>query len=183
MMKLNRYSTCDLSRLGLSWILSGEKFALCLSRNPVNPCRNLGFSYRLNVTLPAHSSPTPKSLGSTSETCVTGQDARVSSTSSELNTRSIYVARSTEVDKNWLENRANRWYKAGSSPDDGAGTTRFSGCGRNGSRRELGPNSNSCETTNFMPLDRVLPVELNTHSLGAELPLRAWHRSSLSFSR
>jgi hypothetical protein len=70
------------------------------------------------------------------------------------------------VDNNWLENRANRWYKAGLSPDDGAGTTLFSDCVRNGSRRELGPNSNSCETTNFMPLDRVLPVELNTHSLG-----------------
>ncbi len=77
------------------------------------------------MTLPAHSSLTPKSLGSTSETCVTGQDARVSSTSAELKTRSIYVARSTEVDNNWLENRANRWYKAGSSPDDGAGHYAF----------------------------------------------------------
>jgi len=28
-------------------------------------------------------------------------------------------------------------------------STLFSGCGRNGSRRELGPNSTSCETTNF----------------------------------
>ena len=31
----------------------------------------------------------------------------------------------TEVDNNWLENRANRWYKAGSSPDDGAGHYAF----------------------------------------------------------
>jgi hypothetical protein len=77
------------------------------------------------VTLPTRSSPAPKSLGSTSETCVTGQDARVSSSSAELDTRSIYVARSAEVDNNWLENRANRWYKAGSSPDDNAGQYAF----------------------------------------------------------
>ena len=63
--------------------------------------------------------------GSTSETCVTGQDARVPSTSAELNTRSIYVARSAEVDNNWLGNRANRWYKARSNPDDGAGHYAF----------------------------------------------------------
>lgn len=103
----------------------GEKSAWCLSRNPVNPCRNLGSSYRLKVTLPAHSSPARKSLGSTSETCVTRQDARVSSTSAELNTRSIYVARGAEVENNWLENRANRCYKAGSSPEDGAGHYAF----------------------------------------------------------
>jgi hypothetical protein len=46
-------------------------------------------------------------------------------TSAELDTRSIYVARSTEVDKNWLDNRANRWYKAGSSPDDNVGQYAF----------------------------------------------------------
>jgi len=39
--------------------------------------------------------------------------------------RSIYVARSAEVDNDWLENRANRWYKAGSSPDDNAGDYAF----------------------------------------------------------
>lgn len=32
--------------------------------------------------------------------------------------RSIYVATSAEVDNNWLQNRANRWYKQGSNPDD-----------------------------------------------------------------
>jgi GSCFA family len=32
--------------------------------------------------------------------------------------RSIYVATSAEVDNNWLQNRANRWYKRGSNPDD-----------------------------------------------------------------
>jgi hypothetical protein len=34
------------------------------------------------------------------------------------NSRSIYVATSAEVDNNWLQNRANRWYKRGSNPDD-----------------------------------------------------------------
>jgi GSCFA family len=63
------------------------------------------------MTLPAHSSPAPKSLGS--------------STCAELNARSIYVARSAEVDSNWLENRANRWYKTGSSPNDSAGEYAF----------------------------------------------------------
>ena len=77
------------------------------------------------MTLPAHSSSTPKSLDSTSETRVTGQGARVSSTSAELDTRSIYVATSAEVDENWLENRANRWYKTGSEPDDVSGEYAF----------------------------------------------------------
>lgn len=77
------------------------------------------------MTLPAHSSPKPKSLASTFETGGTGQNAGVSSASAELDTRSIYVARSTEVNSNWLENRANRWYKAGSSPNDGAGQYAF----------------------------------------------------------
>jgi GSCFA family len=72
------------------------------------------------VRLPPHSSPTPQS-----ETPLSGQDACVSSTSAELDTRSIYVARSTEVKDNWLENPANRWYKAGSSPDDEAGHYAF----------------------------------------------------------
>ncbi|MGE5214289.1 MAG: GSCFA domain-containing protein [Nitrospirota bacterium] len=39
--------------------------------------------------------------------------------------RSIYVAKSAEVDKDWLENRANHWYKAGSRADDKAGQYAF----------------------------------------------------------
>jgi hypothetical protein len=39
--------------------------------------------------------------------------------------RSIYVARSAEVNNNWLENRANRWYKAGLSSEDNAGEYAF----------------------------------------------------------
>src|ERR1041385_2737518 len=39
--------------------------------------------------------------------------------------RSIYVARSAEVDNDWLENSANHWYKAGSSPNDTAGPHAF----------------------------------------------------------
>ena len=39
--------------------------------------------------------------------------------------QSIYVARSAEVDNNWLENRANRWYKAGLSAGDSAGQYAF----------------------------------------------------------
>src|SRR5262245_6633236 len=38
---------------------------------------------------------------------------------------SIYVARSAEVDNNWLANRANRWYKAGLSSEDDAGEYAF----------------------------------------------------------
>ncbi len=40
------------------------------------------------------------------------------STSVPADSRSIYVATSAEVDNNWLQNRANRWYKRGSNPDD-----------------------------------------------------------------
>jgi GSCFA family len=40
------------------------------------------------------------------------------STSVLADSRSIYVATSAEVDNNWLQNRANRWYKRGSNPDD-----------------------------------------------------------------
>jgi hypothetical protein len=39
--------------------------------------------------------------------------------------RSIYVAGSAEVDSNWLENRANRWYKAGLNAEDNAGQYAF----------------------------------------------------------
>lgn len=35
-----------------------------------------------------------------------------------VDSRSIYVATSAEVDNNWLQNCANRWYKRGSNPDD-----------------------------------------------------------------
>jgi hypothetical protein len=39
--------------------------------------------------------------------------------------RSIYVATSAEADKNWVQNRANRWYKKGASPDDLTGDYAF----------------------------------------------------------
>jgi len=115
-MKFIRYSPA----LGSFWRMP----APCLNRTPVNYCRNLGFSYRSNVTIPAHSSPTSKSLGSPSEAGATGHDTRASSSSAEPETRSIY-ARTAEVDNNWVENRANRWYEAESNPDDNAGHCAF----------------------------------------------------------
>ena len=39
--------------------------------------------------------------------------------------RSIYIARSAEVGNDWLENRANHWYKAGSNAKDTAGPHAF----------------------------------------------------------
>lgn len=63
----------------------------------------------------AHSSATSKSLGLASETCVAKQ----------VETRSIYVAGSAEVENNWLENRANRWYQAGLSPNEKGGQYAF----------------------------------------------------------
>ena len=39
--------------------------------------------------------------------------------------RSIYVAGSAEVNHNWLENRANRWYKAGLNAEDKVGQYAF----------------------------------------------------------
>ena len=72
------------------------------------------------MTLPGRSSRTSTSLGSPFETSVTGQNAHVSSASAETDTRSIYVAKSAEVANNWLENSANRWFKAGSSSDASA---------------------------------------------------------------
>ena len=39
--------------------------------------------------------------------------------------RSIYVAGSAEVNHNWLENRANRWYKAGLNAEDNVGQYAF----------------------------------------------------------
>ncbi len=45
--------------------------------------------------------------------------------------RSIYVAGSAEVNHNWLENRANRWYKAGLNAEDKVGQYRFSAAAPN----------------------------------------------------
>ena len=50
---------------------------------------------------------------------------RASSTSAPLNSRSIYVATSAEVDNNWRRNRANRWYKRGAAHDDLTGDYAF----------------------------------------------------------
>lgn len=77
------------------------------------------------MTHQAHSCSTLKSIEPLSERPVTGQGAHASSTDAEPSAQSIYVARSAEVDNNWLENRANRWYKAGLSADHNAGDYAF----------------------------------------------------------
>jgi hypothetical protein len=107
------------------WISSGEKPAVCLSSTSVNPSRKLGFSYRLNVMHPAHPSPALESFGSTSETRISGHSVPAPSPSARLDSRSIYVATSPEVDTNWRENRANRWYKRGADPTDITGDYAF----------------------------------------------------------
>jgi GSCFA family protein len=50
---------------------------------------------------------------------------RASSTFAPLDSRSIYVATSAEVDNNWRRNRANRWYKRGAAHDDLTGDYAF----------------------------------------------------------
>ena len=67
------------------------------------------------MILPAHSSATSKPGGSTSETCAAKQ----------IDTQSIYVAGSAEVDNNWVQNRANRWYKAVLNPHEKVGQYAF----------------------------------------------------------
>jgi hypothetical protein len=77
------------------------------------------------VTIPVHSSPTLKVFASTPETRIGSEDRKTSFSSAQRDSRSIYVATSAEVDQNWRENPANCWYKAGSDPDDVAGTHAF----------------------------------------------------------
>jgi hypothetical protein len=60
-----------------------------------------------------------------SEACGTKPAVPVSSNSAAPVSGSIYVATSTEVDKTWLRNRANRWYKKGANPDDFTGDYAF----------------------------------------------------------
>jgi hypothetical protein len=76
------------------------------------------------VTLPVHPSAALESFGSTSKTRLS-EDVGASGTCAPLDSRSIYVATSAEVDTNWLENGANRWYKRGSDPDDITGDYAF----------------------------------------------------------
>ena len=62
---------------------------------------------------------------STSETRISEPTTRVSSRSAPTSSRSIYVATAAEAEKNWQQNRANRWYKKGEKSDDLAGDFAF----------------------------------------------------------
>jgi GSCFA family len=65
------------------------------------------------------------SFCSTSETRTGEPAVPVSSRSARPTSGSIYVATAAEADKNWKQNRANRWYKKGANPDDLAGDYAF----------------------------------------------------------